>query len=186
KKLNMPCAVCSEAVVLEHVSKMPKHIVTLQALDEEKLLLRNMDSQHCLDCGALLHNETMAARQRCVISRRVLCFICNRDWDAVTMLPRKNTCGKESVYETLARSGSWPSITMRILRFRIGAPDPRASVSAHTMTTPAQMCKHAFCFLCLEVESVCKRKYKSAYSHICLQAPFTQDCGMFPRLAIKA
>ncbi|KAF9079163.1 hypothetical protein BGX23_004874, partial [Mortierella sp. AD031] len=101
KQFKVTCTLCSKAVSLRDIFKTPEYIATLQALEDEKQLLRNMDCQRCLDCSALMHNETMTSRQMCIMCHRVFCFFCNREWKAATMVDRQNTCGKECVYETM-------------------------------------------------------------------------------------
>ncbi|KAF9122331.1 hypothetical protein BGW39_009808 [Mortierella sp. 14UC] len=101
KDFKVSCTLCSKPVSLKDIFKTPEYIATLRALEDEKQLLRNIDCQRCLDCGALLHNETMTSCQTCVECHRVFCFFCNRKWNAATMVDRKNTCGKGCVYETM-------------------------------------------------------------------------------------
>ncbi|OAQ28609.1 hypothetical protein K457DRAFT_33005 [Linnemannia elongata AG-77] len=186
KQFKVSCTVCSKAIELKDIFKTPEYIATLQALEDEKQLLRNMDCQRCCSCNALMHNETMFARQTCVQCCRVFCFFCNRNWNTATMLDRRNSCGKECVYETM--------ISFRLIPFHYNAhikiPSERTcprcfnfgaydgKCKYHTCTS----CQLTFCFLCLEEESECKRKYKSSYDKVCVQTPATQDYNMFPRL----
>lgn len=186
KQFKASCTVCSKAIILRNIFKTPEYITTLQALDDEKQLLRNMDCQRCLDCSALMHNETMYARQTCVMCRCVFCFFCNRNWNAATMHDRQNTCGKECVYETM--------LTFRLIPFHYNAdikiPSERTcprcfnfgaydgKCKYHTCT----VCQLTFCFLCLEEGDECKRKYKSSYDRVCVRTPVSQNYSMFPRL----
>ncbi|KAK3822207.1 MAG: hypothetical protein JOS17DRAFT_754117 [Linnemannia elongata] len=186
KQFKVSCTVCSEAIKLGDIFKTPEYIATLQALEDEKQLLRNMDCQRCLRCSALMHNETMYTRQTCVQCRRVFCFFCNRDWNAATMLDRQNSCGKGCRYETMISFRLIPfhynaNIKIPSERtcprcFNFGAYDGKCKY--HTCT----VCQLTFCFLCLEEESECKRKYKSSYDKVCVRTPASQDYSMFPRL----
>lgn len=186
KEFKVSCLVCSKAIMLRDIFKTPEFIVTLRALDDEKQLLRNMDCQRCLDCSALMHNETMYARQTCVMCHRVFCFFCNRDWNAATMLDHQNTCGKGCVYETMLTFRLIPfhyNTDMKIPSertcprcFNFGAYDRKCKY--HTCA----VCKHTFCFLCLQEENKCKIKYRSSYDHVCVRTPVSQDYNMFPRL----
>ncbi|KAF9123360.1 hypothetical protein BGX30_001489, partial [Mortierella sp. GBA39] len=113
KKFKVSCTVCSEAIKLKDIFKTPEYIATLRAMEDEEKLLRNMDCGRCHDCGALMLNETMFARQTCVQCCRVFCFFCNRNWNAATMSDRQNSCGKECLYETM--------ISFRLIPFHYNA-----------------------------------------------------------------
>lgn len=186
KRFKVSCTVCSKAIMLRDIFKTPEYIATLRALDDEKLLLRNMDCQRCLDCAALMHNEIMNACQTCVMCHRVFCFFCNRKWNAATMLDHQNSCGKECVYETMLTFRLIPfhyNADMKIPSertcprcFNFGAYDGKCKY--HNCT----VCKLTFCFLCLEEESECKRKHRSEYDRVCVRPPISQDYSMFPRL----
>lgn len=186
KQFKMSCMLCCKAVSLKAIFKTPEYIATLHALQDEKLLLRNLDCQRCLDCNALMHNETLTSRQTCVSCRRQFCFFCNRKWNVATMVDTKNTCGKECVYETMLSFELIPfhyDQTMMIPNrrtcpkcFNFGDYDRKCKY--HSCIE----CKYTFCFLCLEEESECKRKYKSSYSHRCIQEPVLQTYSMFPLL----
>ncbi|KAG0033703.1 hypothetical protein BGZ82_006013 [Podila clonocystis] len=186
KQFKVSCMVCSKAIILRDIFKTPEYIATLRALDDEKQLLRNMDCQRCLDCSALMHNETMYSCQTCVKCHREFCFFCNRNWNAATMLDQQNTCGKECIYETMLTFRLIPfhyNATMKIPSertcprcFNFGAYDGKCKY--HT----CEVCKLTFCFLCLEEERECRRKYTSSYDRVCVRTPISQDYSMFPRL----
>ncbi|KAF9203962.1 hypothetical protein BGZ49_005848 [Haplosporangium sp. Z 27] len=101
KQFKASCILCSKKLVLKDIFKTPEFNTTLQAYEEEKLLLKNMDCQRCLDCDALMYNETMKSRQKCIICNREFCFFCNRKWNPTTMTDLTNTCGNECVYQTM-------------------------------------------------------------------------------------
>ncbi|KAG0053256.1 hypothetical protein BGZ83_001426 [Gryganskiella cystojenkinii] len=186
KQVKVSCIVCSKAIVLRLIFKTPEYIATLQAVEDEREILRNMDCQRCLECNALMHNESMNSCQTCVKCGRKFCFFCNRKWNAANMIDRQNSCGKECVYETM--------ITFRLIPFHynhdimipsertcpqcfnFGAYDGKCKY--HTCT----VCKTTFCFLCLEVESECNRKHESRYDHACVRTAVRQNYSMFPRL----
>ncbi|KAF9538350.1 hypothetical protein EC957_006888 [Mortierella hygrophila] len=56
------CSICLDSAV--DCIREPEYIATLQAMEEEKQLLRNMDCERCHDCGALMLNETMSVSMR--------------------------------------------------------------------------------------------------------------------------
>ncbi|KAK3834033.1 MAG: hypothetical protein J3R72DRAFT_526988 [Linnemannia gamsii] len=179
KQFKVSCTVCSKAIKLGDIFKTSEYIGTLQALEDEKTLLRNMDCQRCLHCSALMHNETMYTRQTCVKCHRAFCFFCNRSWNNATMLDRQNTCGKECVYQAMLTFQLVPfhynaDIKIPSARtcprcFNFGAYDGKCKY--HTCT----VCNLTFCFLCLEEESECKRKHQSSYDRVCVRPPVLQD-----------
>ncbi|KAF9107129.1 hypothetical protein BGX27_008865 [Mortierella sp. AM989] len=186
RRFKISCTVCTQPVALRDIFKTPEYVATLQALVEEKQLLQNIDCQRCLDCYALMHNETMDAHQTCISCHRQFCFFCNRKWNATTMRNRKNTCGRECVYETMLSFQLIDFHYDKVLKipsqrtcpkcFNFGGYDNKCKY--HTCTE----CKFTFCFLCLEDQVVCQEKYKSKYYHACVPTPIPQDYSMFPRL----
>ncbi|KAF8933686.1 hypothetical protein BGZ58_006187 [Dissophora ornata] len=101
KQFKVSCTLCSKAIMFRDIFKTPEYVATLQALEDEKQLLKNIDCQRCFDCSTLLHNETMHSCQKCITCCREFCFFCNRNWNAETMRNQKYTCGKGCVYETM-------------------------------------------------------------------------------------
>ncbi|KAG0364022.1 hypothetical protein BC939DRAFT_445937 [Gamsiella multidivaricata] len=186
KQFKVSCILCSKAIMLKDIFKTPEYIATVEALEDEKQLLRNMDCQRCLDCNALMHNETMWSCQTCAKCLRVFCFFCNRNWNAMTMRNSQNTCGKECVYETMLsfqlvpfhykKDMEIPSRRTCPRCFNFGSYDGKCKYHACTV------CKFTFCFLCLEEEEECKRTHKSSYDHACVRAPIPQTYRMFPQL----
>ncbi|KAI7818511.1 hypothetical protein BC939DRAFT_462706 [Gamsiella multidivaricata] len=186
KQFKTSCILCSKVIMLKDIFKSPEYIATVQALEDEKQLLQNMDCQRCLNCNVLMHNETMSSCQTCVKCHRLFCFFCNRNWNAATMLNRQNSCGKECVYETMLsfqlvrfhykRDMKIPSRRTCPRCFNFGAYDGKCKYHSCTV------CKFTFCFLCLEEENECKRIHKSQYDHACVRTPVSQTYSMFPRL----
>ncbi|KAK3809173.1 MAG: hypothetical protein J3Q66DRAFT_353143 [Benniella sp.] len=180
------CTICSKELVLGDIFKSPEYVATLRALEEEKLLLKNMDCQRCLDCGVLMFNETMYSRQTCKCGR-VFCFFCSRFWNTATMNNCQNSCSQDCVYETKLffdlvpfhyRSDmKIPSQRTCPRCFNLGLYDKKCKY--HTCTS----CKFTFCFLCTEGQSECQKKFKSSYDHACVPSPVAQTYQMFPRLA---
>ncbi|KAK3821670.1 MAG: hypothetical protein J3Q66DRAFT_155125 [Benniella sp.] len=186
KDFKASCTICPNAVVLGDIFKSREYLSTLKALDEEIELLRNMDCQRCLDCGILMFNETMFSQQTCKCNRE-FCFFCSRAWNAATMTNKQNSCGKDCVYETklafeLVTFHYRPDMKIPDQRtcprcFNLGLYDEKCKY--HTCS----LCKFTFCFLCLEEESECVKKYTSTYDHACVSSPVVQTYDMFPRLA---
>ncbi|KAF9437591.1 hypothetical protein BGZ76_000115 [Entomortierella beljakovae] len=87
KQFKASCTVCSKAIHLGSIFKSAEFIATIQALQDERQLLKNIDCQRCLDCNALMHNETMLSHQTCIVCRREFCFFCNRKWDTAVRVP---------------------------------------------------------------------------------------------------
>jgi len=185
KEFKATCTVCPKALALADIFKSREYVATLRALDEEKQLLNNMDCQRCLDCGILMFNETMYSKQACKCGR-VFCFFCSRAWNTATMNNAQNSCGKTCVYETklsfklvdfhYKRDMKIPSQRSCPKCFNLGLYDKKCKY--HTCTS----CKFTFCFLCLEQQSECVKKYKSNYDHTCVASPVVQTYQMFPRL----
>ncbi|KAF9173151.1 hypothetical protein BGX21_010058 [Mortierella sp. AD011] len=186
KQFRMSCALCAKPIVPKDVFKTPEFIATLQVLEDEREVLKNIDCQLCLKCDALMHNETMYARQVCFSCDRAFCFFCNREWDTKTMTNQKNTCGYGCIYETMISfqlidfhynsDVKIPSQRTCPKCFNFGAYDRKCKY--HTCTA----CKFTFCFLCLEEQKVCEKKYESSYDHVCVKAPIRQTYAMFPHL----
>ncbi|KAF9344220.1 hypothetical protein BGX26_004643 [Mortierella sp. AD094] len=186
KRFRMSCTLCARPIALKDVFQTPEFIATLQVLEDEKQILRNIDCQRCLDCNALTQNETMYARQKCLSCGREFCFFCNRKWNTVTMANQKNTCGDGCIYETMISfqlidfhynsEVKIPNQRTCPKCFNFGAYDSKCKY--HTCTA----CKFTFCFLCLEEKKVCERKYKSSYDRVCVKTPIRQTYSMFPRL----
>jgi len=186
KEFEAPCIVCSKALVLEDIFKSREYVATLKALNDEKRLLKNLDCQRCLDCGILMSNETMLSQQTCECGRE-FCFFCNRSWNNATMNNAQNSCGKTCVYEILVsfeledfhykRDMKLPSQRTCPRCFILGLYDDCINKYQTCIS-----CKFTFCFLCLEGQSECVRKYKSTYDHNCVSSPVPQNYDMFPRL----
>ncbi|KAF9342816.1 hypothetical protein BGX26_006800 [Mortierella sp. AD094] len=186
KQFRMSCIVCASPIAPKDIFQTPEFIATLQVLEDEKQILRNIDCQLCLDCNALMHNETMYARQNCFSCGRTFCFFCNRKWNAETMANQKNTCGDGCVYETMIgfqlidfhynSEVKIPSQRTCPKCFNFGSYDNKCKY--HTCAA----CKFTFCFLCLEEEKVCQEKYKSSYDRACVKTPIRQTYSMFPCL----
>ncbi|GJJ75150.1 hypothetical protein EMPS_07508 [Entomortierella parvispora] len=186
KRFKVSCMVCTKAIEPKHIFVTPAYVATIQAFEEEKQILQNIDCQRCLECNALMHNETMHSLQTCVKCHRQFCFFCNREWDADKMLDRKNSCGKECVYETMIsfqllpfhynRDIKIPNVRTCPRCFNFGNYDNKCKYHS------CSVCKLTFCFLCLEDETECKRKYNSRYDHVCVKTPVLQNYSMFPRL----
>ncbi|KAF9949668.1 hypothetical protein BGZ70_001672 [Mortierella alpina] len=164
--------------------KTPVYIATLQALEDEKQLLQNIDCQRCVDCQAMMVNESMTSQQVCPLCDREFCFFCSRVWNPLKMQNVYNSCGNECVYETMLTFSltpfcSRPDMMIPTHRtcpqcFNLGAYDGKCKY--HT----CQVCKFTFCFLCLKTKGKCEDQ--SAYDNRCVQTPVMQDYTMFPRL----
>ncbi|KAK3821672.1 MAG: hypothetical protein J3Q66DRAFT_333982 [Benniella sp.] len=145
-----------------------------------------MDCQRCMDCGILMFNETMFSQQTCKCGR-VFCFFCSHSWVPASMKNAKNTCSKTCVYET--------KITFELVPFHhrrdMMIPSQRTCPKCFALNVydektkyhTCPMCKFTYCFLCLEEQSECERKYASNYDHACVATLAVQTYDMFPRLA---
>ncbi|KAF9949667.1 hypothetical protein BGZ70_001671 [Mortierella alpina] len=184
KDFKVSCTICWSPIQPKNLFKTPEYIATLQALEDEKQLLQNIDCQRCGECQAMMVNESMTSQQVCPFCRRVFCFFCNRPWKALKMQDRKHSCGKECVYETMLSfhlttfhyrdDMKIPSQRTCPKCLNLGAYDDKCKY--HTCT----VCKFSFCFLCLKEKQTCERH--SAYDKRCVQTPVLQDYSMFPRL----
>ncbi|KAF9569550.1 hypothetical protein EC968_002557 [Mortierella alpina] len=184
RNFNVSCTVCWEPIQPKNLFRTREYVATLQALQDEKQLLENIDCQRCVDCQAMLVNESMTAQQECLRCHRVFCFFCNRAWDASKMRDGYNSCGSECVYETMLVFSLTPFYCRPDLMiptrrtcpkcFSLGAYDDKCKY--HTCTN----CRLNFCFLCLKEKHLCEDR--SAYDNRCVQTPLVQDYGMFPRL----
>ncbi|CAO3572907.1 unnamed protein product [Mortierella alpina] len=184
KDFKIACTVCWKPIQPETIFKTPAYIATLQALEDEKQLLQNIDCQRCNDCQVLMVNESMFSQQVCVVCRRAFCFFCNRPWNALKMQNPVNTCGKECVYETmlsfrLKTFHYLPDMKIPSQRtcpqcLNLGAYDEKCKYHSCTV------CKFSFCLICLKEKQHCERH--SAYNELCVQTPVLQDYSMSPRL----
>ncbi|CAO3572908.1 unnamed protein product [Mortierella alpina] len=184
KNFKVSCTVCSRAIQPKKLFKTPAYIATLQALEDEKQLLQNIDCQRCVDCQAMMVNESMTSQQECPLCHRIFCFFCNREWNPLRMQNAYNSCGKECVYETMLAFSltpfcSRPDMMIPTHRtcprcFSLGAYDGKCKY--HTCL----VCKFTFCFLCLKKKRKCEDQ--SAYDNRCVKTPVMQDYNMFPRL----
>ena len=182
-KIN--CMTCNKTMTPEKVFVTPQFIQSLVQLDETKLMARNIDFQICT-CGAFCVNSTMYAKQKCSNCQRWLCFFCNSDWNEreKKMLNEPYSCRVNCFWETkltiqlvtLAYNENMKVPSRRCCPkcFEFGAYDSKCKY--HRCT-----CGHRFCFICLETEEDCKRKYKSAYNRPCRDI-VQQAYTMFPRL----
>lgn len=184
KNFKVSCTLCWKPIQAKNLFKTREYIATLQALEDEKQLLQNIDCQRCVGCEALLLNETMSARQECTRCHRIFCFFCSRVWDPVKMRDRTYSCGTECVYQTMLTFSLTtfyhrPEMKIPSQRtcpkcFKLGAYDDKCKY--HTCT----VCKFTFCFLCLKEKIKCESR--SPYDVLCVQTPVRQEYTMFPRL----
>lgn len=148
-------------------------------------LLKNIDCQICY-CGALLFNMTMSAKQQCSSCQRWFCFFCNRTWNSQTMKDILYTCTDECEYERRIQYNLVPLSSSSPV---IMVPDRRCCPNCFVTGGYAKACKYhscpycryQFCFICLETDADCKKKYKSGPYIACTDVK-KQNYSMFSRI----
>lgn len=186
KNLKMVCPICSSVRAPREVFVTREFIASLRSYEELQNLLKNIDCQVCT-CGALVVNETMYPKQRCLKCSRDFCFFCNKNWsDAVMRNSTRYTCSSGNCYyETM--------ITFNLVSFAFSAdfkiPNRRCCPKCSTAGAYDEKCKYhecttcsfRFCFFCLLTEPECRSKYGGKYSTKCVD-PIQQDYTIFQRL----
>ena len=184
--LQIKCVVCSAIIPPKTVLNDSGFCSALQSYDDLQNLLKNIDCQVC-HCGALVINETMYAKQRCIECFRDFCFFCNKDWNAQTMREGiKYTCSSGNCdYETRINF----QLTTFIFNSAEKIPDRRCCPNCFVPGFYGERCKyntclrcnHEFCFFCLETKAQCRTKYGKSNSEKCTE-PIRQSYAIFPRL----
>ncbi|CAF1209069.1 unnamed protein product [Didymodactylos carnosus] len=183
--LILKCMVCLTRITYENFFVSKEFIKTLISLDEIKTLMKNIDCQIC-HCGTLVVNEKLYPKQTCLRCKRCFCFFCNKNWNDEQMLNvSKFTCHSNCDYETRItyelvllqynNAVQVPSRRCCPQCLNLGAYDEKCKYHCCTI------CKHVFCFICLEPEEECKRKYNSSYRLKCTDIK-EQDYSIFPKI----
>ncbi|CAF1170053.1 unnamed protein product [Didymodactylos carnosus] len=149
-----------EFLPYEQFFKTEDFIRSLYALDEVRDLMKHIDCQIC-HCGVLMVNETMYSKQKCEQCKRWFCFFCNKDWKEEEMKNDQYTCHNHCVYETKLGYDLVPLVVNSQLRvpsrrccpkcFTLGGYDAKCKYHQ------CSVCKHRFCFICLETEDQCSK-----------------------------
>ncbi|CAO3568681.1 unnamed protein product [Mortierella alpina] len=180
-----------QAIMPRDIFKTPEYIATLRALEDEQQLLQNIDCQRCVACGALMHNETMFSRQKCLKCRRDFCFFCNRNWNVTTMFDQEYTCGKECVYQTKTTFQLVPFHYRKNMRIPNQRTCPRCFTfglyDGNASTTLAQYASSLFVF-CASRSKRCARRFTGRHTTMPASGlPYLSNtvCGTLPVFAPK-
>jgi hypothetical protein len=176
---------CESTVDYRKFFKTTEFIDRWSVLCDITDLLKNIDCQICY-CGALLFNMTMSAKQQCSNCQRWFCFFCNRTWNDQAMKDLIYTCTDECEYQ---RRIQYDLIPLAHAAPQIMVPDRRCcpncflpgGYGAACKYHSCPYCRHQFCFICLETEADCKKKYNSSAYKECT-AVRKQNYSMFPRI----
>lgn len=187
---NLKCCTCHRKLDYTSffVSSTFKNLIAKLVQSQE--LVINIDCQICR-CGALLWNETMYSQQKCNRCNRTLCFFCNKDWNSSTMRNDKFTCHSNCDYETRITYDLVPTH----FNANLMVPNRRCCPKCFHTGAFGDRCKYHvcyscgynFCFICLEEENTCKRKYANVetkndfYRRSCRDI-VKQTYSIFPRL----
>ncbi|CAF0841199.1 unnamed protein product [Adineta steineri] len=184
---KLKCSECNKTRPYELFFKSPEFISSLYQLDETAPMARNIDFQICL-CGSMAINETMYSHQQCQECKRFLCFFCNEDWDGQKMKNQKYTCGYNCKWENYITYTLQPTAYNKKLLIPTHRICPKCKVCGAKDDAckyhECALCKHWFCFICLESKDDCVKKHKSEYNRPCV-AIKKQDYSVFPRLFEK-
>ncbi|CAF3380559.1 unnamed protein product [Rotaria sp. Silwood2] len=147
-------------------------------------MLKNIDCQICY-CGALLFNMTLSAKQQCSTCQRWLCFFCNRTWNDQTMKDLLYTCTDECEYQRHIQYDLIPLLHAPTIMVPDRRCCPNCFLAGGYGTAckyhSCPYCRYQFCFICLETDADCKKKYNSSAYTPCT-AVKKQDYSMFPRI----
>ncbi|CAF1415034.1 unnamed protein product [Adineta steineri] len=186
KNLQIKCLICPAVIAPKDIFVSRDFITSLRSYEELQTLLKHIDCQVCT-CGALVINETMYPKQRCLKCSRDFCFFCNKNWNNETMEgSTKYTCSSGNCYYetmvsfnlvTFAYSSDFPVPNRRCCPECSTAGGYDEKCKYHTCNT----CDHRFCFFCLLTEPECIKKYGGGYSKKCIE-PVKQGYTIFPRL----
>ena len=187
---NLKCTDCHKPVEPRRFFKSATFLKLIDCLNQSRKMLEYINFQIC-KCGSLMSNDTMFSKQQCNECSRVMCFFCNKDWDADTMSNVEYTCRNNCDYETKVTYELLPC-----LEFDPNLMIPSRRTCPKCFYTGAfggrckyhdcYSCGYSFCFICLESKDRCQQKYNitrnQEFHKVQCREIKQQTYSIFPRI----